>query len=255
MRLRYMIIDDEYLARQRLFKLLENFEDITLVGECRNGNEAIEKITLKEPDLIFLDIQMPDMNGFNVIAQLQHKPYVIFTTAYDTYALKAFEINAVDYLLKPFDEERLYITLERVFELKKRKKASNLEDKIKKLISNYESKSSDFLNEIIIHEKGRDIVIRIDDIIYFKSDGNYVQIITQDKKYLYRITMNALFDSLDTFQFLRIHRSLIVNKIYIKSCKYISNNEYLLKLKNNEELISSRSYKSSISDYLSTLET
>lgn len=127
-----MIIDDEYLARQRLIKLLENFEDITLVGECRNGNEAIEKITLKEPDLIFLDIQMPDMNGFNVISRLQHKPYVIFTTAYDTYALKAFEINAVDYLLKPFDEERLHVTLDRVFELKKRKKASNLEDKIKK---------------------------------------------------------------------------------------------------------------------------
>ncbi|MBG6133251.1 two-component system LytT family response regulator [Aquimarina sp. EL_43] len=255
MRLRYMIIDDEYLARQRLIKLLENFEDITLVGECRNGNEAIEKITLKEPDLIFLDIQMPDMNGFNVISRLQHKPYVIFTTAYDTYALKAFEINAVDYLLKPFDEERLHVTLDRVFELKKRKKASNLEDKIKKLISNYESKSSDFLNEIIIHEKGRDVVIRIDDIIYFKSDGNYVQIIMQDKRYLHRITMNALFDSLDTFQFLRIHRSLIVNKIYIKSCKYTSNNEYLLKLKNNEELISSRSYKPSISDYLSSLET
>ncbi|WP_106794031.1 LytTR family DNA-binding domain-containing protein [Aquimarina sp. Aq78] len=255
MRLRYMIIDDEYLARQRLIKLLENFKDILLVGECRNGNEAIEKITLKEPDLIFLDIQMPDMNGFNVISRLQHKPYVIFTTAYDTYALKAFEINAVDYLLKPFDEERLHITLDRVFELKKRKKASNLEDKIKKLISNYESKPSDFLNEIIINEKGRDVGISIDDIIYFKSDGNYVQIITQDKTYLYRITMNALFDSLDTFQFLRIHRSLIVNKVYIKSCRYTSNNEYQLRLKNNKELISSRSYKSSISDYLSTLET
>ncbi len=250
-----MIIDDEYLARQRLIKLLENFKDILLVGECRNGNEAIEKITLKEPDLIFLDIQMPDMNGFNVISRLQHKPYVIFTTAYDTYALKAFEINAVDYLLKPFDEERLHITLDRVFELKKRKKASNLEDKIKKLISNYESKPSDFLNEIIINEKGRDVGISIDDIIYFKSDGNYVQIITQDKTYLYRITMNALFDSLDTFQFLRIHRSLIVNKVYIKSCRYTSNNEYQLRLKNNKELISSRSYKSSISDYLSTLET
>ncbi|WP_074409465.1 MULTISPECIES: LytR/AlgR family response regulator transcription factor [Aquimarina] len=255
MRLRYMIIDDEYLARQRLIKLLENFKDILLVGECRNGNEAIEKITLKEPDLIFLDIQMPDMNGFNVISRLQHKPYVIFTTAYDTYALKAFEINAVDYLLKPFDEERLHITLDRVFELKKRKKASNLEDKIKKLISNYESKPSDFLNEIIINEKGRDVGISIDDIIYFKSDGNYVQIITQDKTYLYRITMNALFDNLDTFQFLRIHRSLIVNKVYIKSCRYTSNNEYQLRLKNNKELISSRSYKSSISDYLSTLET
>ncbi|WP_438426633.1 LytTR family DNA-binding domain-containing protein [Aquimarina macrocephali] len=95
----------------------------------------------------------------------------------------------------------------------------------------------------------------MDDIIYSKSDGNYVQIITQDKTYLYRITMNALFDSLDTFQFLRIHRSLIVNNIYIKSCRYTSNNEYQLRLKNNKELISSRSYKSSISDYLSTLET
>jgi len=250
MKLRCLIIDDEFLARQRLKKLLEPFDDVIIVGECRNGKEALELIPLKEPDLIFLDIQMPDMNGFNVLDKLKSKPHVIFTTAYDSYALKAFEINAVDYLLKPFDDERLSLALERIFKLKKRKNNSDLESKIKKLLHQYESEENEFLNELSMHSKGRDFNINIDDVIYFKSDGNYVQIITEDKSYLYRSTMNALYSSLNTNQFLRIHRSLVLNIIYIKTCKYNSNNEFKFKLKNGETLISSRSYKTLINKYI-----
>ena len=136
MKLRCLIIDDEFLARQRLLKLLEPYESIVIVGECRNGKDALEKIGIKEPDLIFLDIQMPDMDGFTVYDKIQKKPYVIFTTAYDTYALKAFKINAVDYLLKPFDEDRLGIAIERILEIKKTDQASLLEENIKKLIHN-----------------------------------------------------------------------------------------------------------------------
>ena len=254
MKLRCIIIDDEFLARQRLLKLLDPFDDIVIVGECRNGKEALELVPLKEPDLLFLDIQMPDMNGFTVVSKLALKPHIIFTTAYDSYALKAFEINAVDYLLKPFDEDRLSIAIERIKALKKKKQASHLEDKIKKLLRSYENEASDFLTEILIPLKGRDIPVYVEDIIYFKSDGNYVHLVTQTKSYLYRSTLNSLSDSLDTSQFLRIHRSIIINKIYIKKCTYNSNNEYKFYLKNEEQLVSSRSYKSLISEYLSSIE-
>jgi len=254
MKLRCIIIDDEFLARQRLLKLLEPFDDIVIVGECRNGQEALELIPLKEPDLIFLDIQMPDMNGFTVVSKLAIKPHIIFTTAYDSYALKAFEINAVDYLLKPFDEDRLCIALERIRVLKKKKQVSHLEDKIKKLLRSYENKATDFLNEILIPLNGRDITIYVEDVIYFKSDGNYVKIVTETKSYLHRSTLNSLSDRLDTNQFLRIHRSTILNKFYIKKCSYNSNNEYKFHLKNEEQLLSSRSYKTLISEYLSSTE-
>lgn len=250
MKLRCIIIDDEYLARQRLVKLLEGFDDILVVAECRNGKDALKKIPLKEPDLLFLDIQMPDMDGFTVYSKLQKKPFVIFTTAYDTYALKAFEINAVDYLLKPFDEKRLAVAIERITELKRRNKASHFENQIKQLMNAYESCASDYLTEFIIKTKGRDIKIYVDDILYFKSDGNYVQIITESKTYLYRMTMSSLVKKLDNQQFLRIHRALMLNNIYIKSCKYLGNNEYTFKLKNGEKITSSRSYKSLISQYL-----
>ncbi|OUR91906.1 hypothetical protein A9Q87_08885 [Flavobacteriales bacterium 34_180_T64] len=254
MKLRCVIIDDEFLARKRLLKLLESFDNIVVVGECRNGNEALDLIPIKEPDLIFLDIQMPDMNGFTVVSKLTFTPHIIFTTAYDSYALKAFEINAVDYLLKPFDDERLNIAIERIKALKKKKQASLLEDKIKKLLTTYQSETSNYINEFITKVKGRDVSIYSDDILYFKSDGNYVQLVTDTKAHLYRTTLNSLSDNLDHEQFLRIHRSLIVNKFYIKSCSYISNNEYKFHLKNGEQLISSRSYKHLISEYLTSIE-
>lgn len=251
MKLRCLIIDDEFLARMRLQKLLESYDDLLIVGTCRNGREALELIPLKEPDLIFLDIQMPDLNGFQVLSKLKNKPEVIFTTAYDQYALKAFEINAVDYLLKPFDEERLEIAIKRILDIKKQKKSSILEKKLKSLILLYEQKDDKFLKNIIIHKNGRELPIFVDDIIYFKSEGNYVQLFTEGTTHLLRKTMNALFENLDNLQFLRIHRTLIINKTYIQSSSYIGNNTYKFRLKNGDVLTSSRSFKSTISEFLS----
>lgn len=254
MKLRCLIIDDEFLARQRLLKLLEPYASILVVGECKNGTEALEKVNIKEPDLIFLDIQMPDMDGFTVYSKLQKKPYVIFTTAYDTYALNAFKINAVDYLLKPFDEDRLTIAINRILEIQKTNKASILEDKIKRLLQTQEDASSPFINLITLSAKGRDLVISVDDIIYFKSDGNYIQLITSEKSYLYRKTMSLLYNRLDLNQFLRIHRTLILNKFYIKQCTYMNNNVYKFKLKNDVEVLSSRSFSSQIAEYLALIK-
>ncbi|AXT20427.1 response regulator [Flavobacteriaceae bacterium AU392] len=251
MKLRCIIIDDEFLARQRLLKLLESFGGIIVVGECRNGSEALEKIALKEPDLIFLDIQMPDMNGFMVYDQIKKKPKVIFTTAYDSYAIEAFKINAVDYLLKPFDEERIAIAINRVLGIQKRSNSFDIEGKIKQLLRRYEADEYAFTSQISISSKGREVNIDIDDIIYFKSDGNYVKIITEQKTFLYRSTLNALNEALNPSQFLRIHRSLILNTVYIKVCAYLNNNEYKFRLKNDEEFTSSRSYNSQVAEYLS----
>lgn len=252
MKLRCLIIDDEFLARKRLSKLLTSYEDtIAIVGECRNGTDALEKIALKEPDLIFLDIQMPDMDGFTVLSKLKQLPHVIFTTAYDQFALKAFEINAVDYLLKPFDEERLAIAIERITALHKQQKASVLEHQLKKLLHVYESPNTSFLNEITLVKNGRTVSIFTDDVICFKSDGNYVSIITEKNATLYRKTLSTLYNDLDKNQFLRIHRSIIINAVYIASSIYTGNNEYRFTMKNGATFTSSRSYKDAIAEFLS----
>jgi len=253
MKLRSILIDDEFLARKRLEKLLEKFDAVLLIAQCRNGADAIEQINLKEPDLIFLDIQMPDFDGFTVLSKLTCKPAVIFTTAFDSFAIKAFDINAIDYLLKPFDEERLATAINRIIEQKKLQKATLLESQIKKLLNDYTHQKDPSLNKIIIKNKGKEFPVYIDDVLYFESDGNYVNIHTLEKKHLYRISMNSLENQLDTEQFLRVHRSTIINKYYIKNCTYNGNNEYLFTLKNGEKHSSSRSYKTAIMAYLNTI--
>ena len=253
MKLRCIIIDDEYLARQRLLKLVEPYDEIHVVAECRNGAEAIEKIHIKKPDIIFLDIQMPDMNGFEVLTKLKIHPHIIFTTAYDSYAIKAFEVNAVDYLLKPFDEDRIRIALDRAFALKKEKKEAHIEGRIKKLMQTYEAKNSEFLSQFSIQNKGRETTVFVDDIVYFKSDGNYVRIITDEKTYLYRKTISSIHENINPEDFLRIHRSLILKKTYIQDTKYLGNNTYQFQLKNGELRTSSRTYKSQIAIYLSEI--
>ena len=253
MKLRSILIDDEFLARKRLEKLLENFDEVSIIAQCRNGADAIEQINLKEPDLLFLDIQMPDFDGFTVLSKLTCKPAVIFTTAFDSFAIKAFDINAVDYLLKPFDEERLEVAINRIIEQKKLQKATLLEGQIKKLLNDYTQQKDAILREIIIKNKGKEFPVFIDDVLYFESDGNYVIMHTSEKKHLHRISMNSLENQLDTDQFLRVHRAIIINKYYIKNCTYSGNNEYLFNLKDGKKLTSSRSYKTAIVAYLNTI--
>jgi len=147
----------------------------------------------------------------------------------------------------------LSIAIERIKALKKNKQASHLEDIIKNLLRSYENEASNFLTEIQLPLKGRNITVYIEDVLYFKSDGNYIQVVTKTKTYLHRSTLNSFNDSFDTNHFLRIHRSFILNKFYIKKSVYNSNNEYKFYLKKEEQLVSSRSYKSLISEYLSSL--
>lgn len=251
MKLRCIIVDDEYLARQRILKLLEGHEDITVVAECKNGRDAIAKIKLKEPDFIFLDIQMPDLDGFSVLNKLDKIPYVIFTTAYDSFALKAFEINAVDYLLKPFDEDRMDTSLKRMKAIKEQEKAIGLKDKLTDLLTTLKSEdSSGFRTYFEIKKNGRLLKVLTENIMYIQSEGNYLELYTEKTKFLFRATMNSIEKELSKHQFIRIHRSLLINKFYIDSCFYLGNSEYKVHLKTGLSLLSGRAFKENITSYL-----
>ena len=210
--IRCVIIDDEYLARERLKKLLSNHPEVEIVGEAKNGTAGIELIRQQLPKLVFLDIQMPDLDGFGVIEQLNEIPYIIFTTAYDQYALKAFEIHALDYLLKPFDEIRLNDAIQLVLDRKAADESRSLANQMKSLFQSFENTDGKYRNSFLIKERGFETEIKTNDIIYVEAQGNYAKLVTTGKEYLYRIAMNILETELDPTYFLRIHRAYILNK-------------------------------------------
>ncbi len=256
MLIRTLIVDDEYLARERLKKLLEDYPEMRIVAESRNGEEALIDILNKSPHLIFLDVQMPRLNGIEVIQKLQKEgvslPLIVFTTAYDEYALKAFDTNAIDYLLKPFEKERFKQTIEKIKEQRQLRQSHDLNNKMMKLMKSFNAASSEFRLQFIIKEKGRDFYINIEDILYLKADGNYLQLVTSGKTWLYRATMHQIENELDTRDFLRIHRSILINLQHLSGYQYLNNNEYKFKLTNGEMLLSSRSYKQAIIEHFSS---
>lgn len=251
--IRVIIVDDEWLSRKRLETLLADFPDCRIIGNCGSGKEAVKEIRNKLPDLVFLDVEMPDMNGFEVVKGLPNdqKPDIIFTTAYDQYAVDAFGVQALDYLLKPFDEDRLSEAWQRVKKRSTQKKQSALQRDLLQLVKNFQMQDTTYLYELEIKEKGKIISVPIESIYYFNSEGNYVALHTLDRKYLYRITMSALMESLPPNEFLRIHRAFIINACYLNSYRYLNNNEYEFSLKNGKTLRSGKGFKDQIIDFLS----
>lgn len=247
-----IVVDDEPLARARIVKLLEQFDYIQLLGECKNGREALEAIANYKPDLVFLDIQMPDLNGFDVLSDesLQPLPFIIFVTAYDQYALKAFDVQAVDYLLKPYDEDRFARAVEHAKQQIQLKNDASLHHKMVQVIEAHHHAEQSFLYTISYKDKGVDRSIRTLDVYYLETDGNYLRVHTKDKKPIIRQTMQAIADQLNPELFLRIHRSLLVNVNYIHKVTYEGNNQFVFCMKNGEKLTSSRSYKEGIQQYL-----
>lgn len=244
--IRAVIIDDEFLARQRLLKLLEEHDNVQVVGEARNGKLGVELIQTKEPELIFLDIQMPDLNGFEVISNLNKVPHVIFTTAFDQYALKAFDISAIDYLLKPFDEERLAEALGKAEKQLTLEKSADVADQMRLLMRSLDVNDTKYRKSFIIKEKGFDKTVFCDDVMLFEAQGNYVQLTTADRDYLFRISMNALQDELNPNDYVRIHRAYILNKRYVQKHVYQGNNEFEFTLKSGQKVLSSRSMKGEV---------
>lgn len=224
-----IIVEDERLARELLRKFLESIPDIEIIAECQNGFDAVKIINAEKPDLIFLDIQMPKLNGFEMLELLDYQPLVIFTTAYNQYAIKAFEVNAVDYLLKPFSEERLSDAVEKARLKLKDKKAFT----IPQLPS---TTDGGFLKRIVVKDGSSIFVIDVDNIRYFEAQDDYVLIHTADKKYLKQKTMKFYEDNLNPHDFIRIHRSYICPIREIKQIELLEKETYQIKLTDKKVL-------------------
>lgn len=241
-----LIIDDEKLARERLIRLLKAYEDrIHIVGEASDGKEALELAERLKPDLLFLDIQMPIMDGFALLEALSFDVHVLFTTAYDQYALKAFEENSVDYLLKPVEQERLDKSIEKLAFLEKRSHKDDLE----KLISQIQSPTS---KHIPVQTGGKIILLKVSDIVYLQAEDKYIQAYDKNKNcHLLSGTLKEFEQKLGD-NFLRIHRSILLNSDYILEIRKSFNGRFNFTLQNYESktLQSSQSQSSLIKKLL-----
>jgi two-component system LytT family response regulator len=236
-----MVVDDEPLARRRVRDLASRHDDVEVIGEAEDGVSAIREIAAARPDLVFLDVQMPGIDGFEVLENLDRVPLIIFTTAYEAYALRAFEVSAVDYLLKPVDEERFDEAVRRARgSLAKEPEAWN--ERIAALLSRHERREQS-LRRIVVKEEGRVSFVDVRDVDWFEAAGNYVNVHTNRATHLIRTTMAALESRLDHRAFVRIHRRTIVNVARIEELQVRFRGNYAVRLKTGEELELSRAYK------------
>ena len=248
-----MIIDDEPLARKRIRNLLSHYDDFLLIAEAKNGEEAISLIEMKKPELIFLDIQMPGKDGFHVLkdSKLSYQASIVIVSAYEQYAIKAFDIDATDYLLKPFDDERFEQSIHRVRQAIEKEKSRELQSKLFNLMKEVNQDKS-YISSINYKENGIEHQINIREIVYFESEGNYIRCHKQSmKSHLIRQTMSELISCLNPQKFSRIHRQFIINKDFISSFRYLTqNHEFEIKLYDGIILKSSRSYYDSLCNFL-----
>ena len=243
-KMRAVIADDEPLSREKLRLLLDREPEVQIVAECSGVDDTLKALRTFRPDLLLLDIEMEGGNGFDVLRSLpgDDLPIVIFTTAYDSYALQAFEARALDYLLKPFDQERLHRALERAqTELAKSAKGS-LNDNLASLL--HAARKPRAENRLIIKSGGRVVFIQIDEIDWVEAAANYVRLHVAGKNaYLFRESIGRMADKLNPTQFIRIHRSFIVNVSKIKELQPCNNGEFMVSLRNGKELPCSRFYR------------
>ena len=244
MKIRTLIVDDEPLACGRLRQLLEAEADLEIVGECANGREAVNAIRKESPDLVLLDVQMPVLDGFGVLAELSggKMPAIIFVTAHDKFALKAFEVHAVDYLLKPFDRERLQTALRRAVDKIQHDQSGELNQRLTELLADLKPGARP-LERLAIKTSGRVVFVRIDDIDWVEAADNYVNLHVGNEAHLHRETMAALEAMLPARKFLRISRSTIVNVDRIKELQPLFHGEYSVILRNGTRLTLSRGYR------------
>lgn len=247
-----LIIDDEPLAREKVRGFLDNEGDIQIVAECRDGKEALEAIEEHRPQLVFLDVQMPEMDGFEVLANVEpdHLPTVIFTTAFDQYALKAFDVHAVDYLLKPFDRERFRQAMKRARGDIERRQMGDMRGHIQALLDHVAERRPKPPQRLVIKSSGRVVFLKVDDIDWIDAAGNYVKLHAGGESHLLRETMSRLEERLDGTKFIRIHRSTIVNIECIKELQQQFHGDYLVVLKSGQRLTLSRSYREKIQQML-----
>jgi two-component system LytT family response regulator len=248
---RAIIADDERLARRKLRILLDSEPDVEVVAECEGGRETVAAIHTYLPDLLLLDIQMPDMDGFQVLDEISpaEMPVVIFTSAYDQYAIRAFEAHALDYLLKPFDQERLHHAIERARSELHKSHDREIARRILDLLSRVKSETrtaSEQDGRLVIKAKGRVVFLNLDEIDWVEAAANYVRLNVGKESYLFRETISRTSERLDPNLFIRIHRSTIVNVRKIKELIPVNSGEYVVVLKTGKELSCSRGYRAAL---------
>jgi two-component system LytT family response regulator len=248
-RIRALVVDDEPLARAMIREMLESDSEVEIVGECANGREAVETIKSAAPDIVFLDIQMPEIGGFEVLESLDSNahPYVIFVTAYDQYAVRAFEVHALDYLLKPFDRERFEGAWQRAKSQIKLNRTSRRDQDIIALLEELKA-GPRYLERLVIKNGGRVFFLHVQDVHCIEAEGNYVRVYDNQKGYLLRETISSLEEQLDPKQFLRIHRSAIVKIDRIKEMQPWFHGEYRIIMENGKQLALSRNYRANLQE-------
>jgi len=250
---RVVIVDDEPLARSGVRARLSRFPEIEIVGECGDGRTAVAAIRELSPDLVFLDIQMPDVNGFDVLRSLPANslPSIIFLTAYDRYAVNAFEVHALDYLLKPIDDERFRRSVEHARDRMSTHTAASLEYRIRKLLELAgERDASDYEDHFAAQTGQRIVIVPVKDVDWIEANGDYVTLHAGGKSHLLRQTMRWMEGKLDPKRFLRIHRSAIVQATKIRELVSLGNREFMVRLSDGKEIRASRNYSERIERWL-----
>lgn len=237
-----LVIDDEKLARDLLLEYIEDIKEISVIGQCSKGIEAVKMINELKPNLIFLDVQMPSMTGFDVLDTISHQPYIIFSTAYDQYAIQAFEKNAIDYLLKPVDQERFKKAVNRAVEQIK-KDESNIDELISSL---NKEKETQFTTHLFVQKSEKLLNISVNDIIHLEASGDYSILSTANDQFVSSIGISKLEAKLDPQIFIRIHRSTIINIDKLKEIEKHFNGGLVVKMENGKTFPVSRTYAKEI---------
>ena len=243
--MRTLIVDDEPLARRGILLRLRKFKDIEVVGECGDGASAVKKILMLAPDLVFLDVQMPEMDGFEVLRALPADavPAVIFVTAYEQHAVRAFEVHALDYLVKPLDDERFLAAVNRALKLGQ----TQLSNQVLQLLG---SRSGEYVSRFPVRTGQRIQIVPVEEIDWIGASGDYAELHARGKVYLIRETMNSLQQKLNPAMFVRIHRSRIIRGDFIRELRLIDNREYVVRLCDGSEHRSSRTYADQLEGWL-----
>lgn len=261
-KIRAIVVDDESLAREVLLVMLGDDPEIELIAECRNGREAVAAISEQSPDIVFLDIQMPEMDGFQVIEEIgtERMPVTVFVTAYDKHALRAFEAHALDYLLKPFDHDRFDAALQRAKTFVRQQKLGEIGERFFDMLQDVKLKTGESSSEaddkkpekaahkepidrVVIKASGRIYFLKTEEIDWVEGTGDYLTLHSGSKTHLIRETMTNFHARLDSQKFLRIHRSTIINIERIKEIHPLFKGEYIITLTSGKRLKSSRGYR------------
>jgi two-component system, LytTR family, response regulator len=246
-KLRTLIVDDEVHSRKKIRAFLQEHPEFQLVGECADGEQALAQIRAHKPDLIFLDVQIPGRNGFEVLDDLEDKcvPAIIFVTAFDKYAVRAFEVRALDYLLKPFNKARFAEALNRFHDRRARLGGADRKEELKALLQEIQRESRES-ERIVVKSGSRSIFLRKGSIEWVEAQGDYVKLHIGKETHLLRDTMTALSDRLDPTRFVRIHRSRIANLDYIREIRPLWGGDCAVLMRDGTELTLSRTYRASL---------